>query len=137
MQVVIQEEETGCGIAAGANILGKTYPQMKAIANSMGIYADDKALWSDTNYVRRLLSSAGVEVSNTEKPFESWDSLPDIVLLAIKYHCDAGVNYWHWVVFKRSSNQTVVLDSSSYLPSNIRIDFDAMQPKWFIEVSNL
>ena len=27
-----------------------------------------------------------------------------------------------------------VLDSASYLSSNVRKDFDAMQPKWFIEV---
>lgn len=36
---VIQEEATGCEIAATANILGKTYQQMKAMANTMGIYA--------------------------------------------------------------------------------------------------
>jgi len=48
LEPVIQEEATGCGIAAVANILGKTYGQMKASANVMGIYADDKSLWSDT-----------------------------------------------------------------------------------------
>lgn len=136
MQVVIQEEETGCGIAAVANILGKTYPQMKCIANGMGIYADDKSLWSDTDYVRKLLLDTGVEVSKHETPFKSWDSLPDTALLAIKYHVDNGVNYWHWVVFKRRDNQAVVLDSASYLTSNVRTDFDAMQPKWFIEVKD-
>jgi hypothetical protein len=25
-----------------------------------------------------------------------------------------------------------VLDSASYLPSNVRQDFEAMQPRWFI-----
>ncbi|WP_201525954.1 hypothetical protein [Psychrobacter frigidicola] len=44
LKPVIQEEITGCGIAAVANILGKTYPQMQATANTMGIYADDKSL---------------------------------------------------------------------------------------------
>ena len=134
MQVVIQEEETGCGIAAVANIVGKTYSQMKARANAMGIYADDKALWSDTDYVRKLLLAVGVEVSQREIPFESWDSLPDIALLAIKSHVENGINYWHWVVFKRNDNQAVVLDSASYLPNNVRTDFESMQPKWFIAV---
>ena len=131
---VIQQEATGCGIAAVATILGKTYPQMKAKANAIGIYAGDKALWSDTGYVRKLLLYAGVKVSQDETPFESWEALPDTALLAIKYHVENGINYWHWVVFRRRDNQTVVLDSASYLPSNIRTDFDAMQPKWFIEV---
>ena len=134
---VIQEEATGCGIASVANILGKSYQQMKAVANSMGIYADDKSLWSDTEYVRKLLTNAGVDVSQEETPFESWDKLPDTALLAIKPHCIDGMSYWHWVVFKLINGQPVVLDSASYMPNNIRMDFDAMQPKWFIAVKGL
>ncbi|MFV9474097.1 hypothetical protein ACM5Q9_06725 [Advenella sp. RU8] len=131
---VIQEETTGCGIASVANILGKTYAEMKAIADAMGISASDKALWSDTQYVRRMLSSAGVNTSSNEIPFESWDTLPELALLAIKHHQEEGKNFWHWVVFKRIDGQDFVLDSASYLSSNIRQDFEAMQPEWFIEV---
>jgi len=134
LRSVIQEETTGCGIASVANILGKTYPEMKAIANSMGIYADDKSLWSSTRYVREMLLSAGVETSPDEIPFESWDTLPDLALLSIKHHQEAGKNFWHWVVFKRVEGEGYVLDSASYLPNNVRTDFEAMQPKWFIDV---
>ncbi|WP_442499063.1 hypothetical protein [Methylobacter sp. sgz302048] len=133
---VIQEEKTGCGIASVANILGKTYAEMKEIANAMGIYASDKSLWSDAQYVRRMLSAAGIETSADELPFESWDTLPDLALLSIKHHQENGKNFWHWVVFKRAGGLAIVLDSASYLPSNIRTDFDGMQPKWFIEVKN-
>jgi hypothetical protein len=131
---VIQQETSGCGIAAVANILGKSYAEMKAIANTMGIYAEDQSLWSDTQYVRQMLARSGVETSADETPFETWDTLPDLALLAIKYHQENGKNFWHWVVFKRENGQAVVLDSASYLPENIRTDFDEMQPKWFIEV---
>ena len=134
IQPVVQEEATGCGIASVANILGKTYSDMKAIANAMGIQASDRSLWSDTRYVRRLLSSAGVTCSDAEIPFQSWDGLPDLALLSIKHHQEDGKDFWHWVVFKRVAGQPFVLDSASYLPSNIREDFAAMQPKWFIEV---
>lgn len=134
LRSVIQEETTGCGIASVANILGKTYPEMKAIANSMGIYADDKSLWSSTRYVREMLLSAGVETSPDEIPFESWDTLPDLALLSIKHHQEAGKNFWHWVVFKRVEGEGYVLDSASYLPNNVRTDFETMQPKWFIDV---
>ena len=133
---VIQEESTGCGIASVANILGKTYSEMKVIANGMNIHASDESLWSDTQYVRRMLSNAGVKTSKSEVPFESWQALPDLALLSIKHHQEEGKDFWHWVVFKRIDGQPFVLDSASYLPSNIRQDFEAMQPKWFIEVNN-
>ncbi len=58
LESVVQEETTGCGIASVANILGNRYSEMKATANAMGIYASDKSLWSDTQYVRRMLSNA-------------------------------------------------------------------------------
>jgi len=131
---VIQDEVTGCGIAAVAHILGKSYPEMKGIANEMGIYASDKKLWSDTQYVRRLLSKEGVDSSNKEDSFTSWDELPKLALLSIKHHQEGGKNFWHWVVFRRVENQSVVIDSASYLDSNIRTDFESMDPKWFIEV---
>ena len=136
LKPVIQEESTGCGIAAVANILGKTYGQMKAIANAMGIDAADTSLWSDTQYVRRMLASAGVATSADEVPFTTWAALPDLALLSIKHHRESDTGFWHWVVFKRVDGQSVVLDSASYLPSNLRTDFEAMQPKWFIEVSH-
>jgi hypothetical protein len=63
MKSVVQEETTGCGIASVANILRKTYPEMKDIANAMDIYAENKLLWSDTQYVRKMPTSAGVETS--------------------------------------------------------------------------
>ncbi len=136
LKPVIQEEPTGCGIASVANILGASYSAVKAMANAMGIYAEDKALWSDTQYVRRLLLHAGVETSEAEISFESWEKLPDMALLSIKHHQQEGKNFWHWVVFRRYEGQAVVLDSASYLPANIRTDFDAMKPEWFIAVTS-
>ncbi len=133
---VIQEETTGCGIASVANIVGKSYAQMEAIANGMGIHAADTSLWSDTHYVRRLLAAEGIDTSSAEIPFQSWEALPDVALLAIKHYQQDGKNFWHWVVFKRVNGQPFVLDSASYLACNIRRDFAAMAPKWYIEVGN-
>lgn len=65
---VIQEEVSGCGIASVASILGKSYGEMKAIANGMGIQAEDERLWSDTRYVRRMLGRFGVQTSEHEVP---------------------------------------------------------------------
>lgn len=131
---VVQEEATGCGIASVANILGKTYGEMKAIANGMGIHASDRSLWSDTQYVRRMLADGGVRASAVETPFVSWEALPDVALLSIKHHQEQGKDFWHWVVFQRKDGQSMVLDSASYLSSNIRRDFENMQPKWYIDI---
>lgn len=134
LKPVVQEDATGCGIAAVANILGKTYAQIQTIANALGIYATDQSLWSDTQYVRRILTEHGVTTAEDEVPFASWQALPDLALLSIKHHREAGKDFWHWVVFKRVAGQDYVLDSASYLTSNIRTDFNEMQPKWFIAV---
>ncbi|MBE9504616.1 MAG: hypothetical protein IME96_10615 [Proteobacteria bacterium] len=134
---IIQEEETGCGIASVANIIERPYSEVKAKANSMDIFAEDKALYSGTEYVRRLLREYGIQVSNEEVPFESWDSLPDVALLSIKYREENGCSFWPWVVFKRTVEGPVVLDSAAYLEKNERNDFYSMQPKWFIKVSKI
>jgi len=136
LKPVVQEEDTGCGIASVANILGKSYSEMKQTANAMGIYAADTSLWSDTQYVRKMLAASSVETSKNEIPFQSWQTLPDLALLSIKHHQEDGKDFWHWVVFKRINSIAVVLDSSPHLSSNVRTDFDDMQPKWFIEVDN-
>ena len=136
MVPVIQEETTGCGIASVANILGKTYSEMKAVANSMGIFADDKKLWSETQHVRSMLAKFDMKISDSEIPFESWEKLPDLALLAIKHHQENGKNYWHWVVFTRQIGSACVLDSAICLQSNIRTDFNEMKPEWFIAVGN-
>lgn len=133
---VIQQEPFGCGIASTANIVNKSYPEMQAIANNLGIYSEDSKLWSDTAYVRQLLHHEGVDVDDVETSFTSWEALPDTALLAIKHHYDhtQGRYFWHWVVFRRIEGQAVVLDSASYLPFNVRTDFAAMTPQWFIGV---
>ena len=59
---------------------------MKAIANAMGIAADDESLWSDTQYVRQMLAQAGVATSPDETPFTTRQALPALALLAIKFH---------------------------------------------------
>ncbi|MDI5985464.1 hypothetical protein QLQ85_11765 [Halomonas sp. M4R5S39] len=135
LKPVIQEETTGCGISSVANILGKTYSEMKGTANAMGVHAEDESLWSDTQYVWKMLSHAGVETSADEIPFESWSTLPDLALLSIKHYQEDGKGFWHWVVFERVDGRPLVLDSASYLPSNIRTDFENMHPKWFIAVN--
>lgn len=136
MEPVIQEEISGCGIAACAVLAGITYEAAKAKANALGIFASDSTLWSETKHVRLLLKDLGISVSQQETEFESWDDLPDKALMAIKWRLEKGQPFWHWVVFVRESGEAQVLDSKKALKSNIRRDFWRMKPRWYIAVTN-
>lgn len=134
MKPVVQLERTGCGIASVAALAGVTYTAAKRLAHDMGISASDSRLWGDTRLVRRLLSRHRFRVSPNEMPFESWSALPDLALLAIKWHRERGKPCWHWVVFVRNQAGGRVFDSKRKLKRHIRTDFGRMKPKWYIAV---
>lgn len=134
MKPIIQEEITGCAIASSAAISGISYEKAKNVANGMGIYAEDSALWAETEYIRSLLAKLGVKTSAEETPFTCWESLPNCALLSIKWHLINGKPWWHWVVFVSEVGHEYVLDSKKALKKNIRTDFGRMKPKWYIEV---
>ncbi len=134
MKPVVQEEITGCAIASAAAIAGMTYAETKKIANSIGVYAEDSKLWSETTYIRNLLRKLGVETANNESEFNDWESVPDVALLSTKWHIEKGKAYWHWAVFVRERNEAYILDSKKSLKTNKRTDFGRIKPKWFIEV---
>ncbi len=134
MKLVIQEEKTGCAIASTALLAGVSYEKAKEVANSIGIFAEDSVLWSETTYVRKLLSQFEIKTDEKETPFTDWEGLPNYALLSIKWHLEKGKPYWHWVVFVRGNGIPAVYDSSSRLKNNIRTDFGRINPKWFIGV---
>ncbi len=101
MVPVLQEEVSGCGIAASAALAGVSYSEAKRKANALGIDAQDKALWSDTEHVRQLLHEFGIPVAPEQTPFESWERLPDKALLAIKWRMEKGQPFWHGICQRR------------------------------------
>lgn len=134
MKPVVQMERTGCGIASVAAIAGLSYPKTRSIASALGIFAHDRNLWSETALVRRLLGHLGIKTGRRERRFRSWAALPDLALLAIKWHLEKGRPYWHWVVFVRDAGGGCVLDSKPGLRRHRRTDFGRMRPKWYIPV---
>jgi hypothetical protein len=135
MKPVIQLERSGCGIASAAAIAGLSYTRARAAANALGIFAHDERLWSETTHVRKLLRHFGIRTGPAEIPFHSWDTLPDLALLSIKWHREKGRPYWHWVVFVRENGQDRVLDSKRSLRTHSRGDFGRIKPKWYIPVT--
>jgi len=134
MKPVVQLNRTGCGIASVAALAGVSYRQERLVANRLDISAGDSRLWSETHHVRRLLKEYGIR-SSTQLPFTSWEALPDLALLAVKWHKERDRSFWHWVVFWREPCGPVVLDSKRALCRHVRTDFGRMKVKWFIPVS--
>jgi hypothetical protein len=134
MQPVIQEDRSGCGIAASVAIAGVSYRETRDVASRLGIHAKDASLWSDTAYVRSLLLKLGFQTDDKEMPFTNWIALSDLALLSIKWHSENERPFWHWVVFIRDGEDSYVLDSSKALKNNIRTDFGRMKPKCYIGV---
>lgn len=131
---VIQAETTGCGIASVGAVAGVNYADANRIADHLGIYAHDESLWSNTAHVRRLLKHFGFHALSGERPFRSWKALPDLALLAIKWHIDKNRRFWHRVVFVRDQTGSYFLDSKRALRKHKRTDFGRIKPKWYIEV---
>ena len=135
MNPVIQEETTGCGIACVAMLSHRSYAEARTIAAQQGIFAADPELWSGTAHVRQLLSHLNIKVAKVETPFKDWNRLPDCALLAIKWHKEKGIPFWHWTVFVRDGKGSYVLDPKKGLKTNRRTDFGRIRPKWFLEVT--
>ncbi|HEX2567256.1 MAG TPA: hypothetical protein VHL85_10390 [Burkholderiales bacterium] len=131
----MQLERTGCGIASVAAIAGLSYGRARTAASALGISAQDERLWSDTAHVRRLLRHLGWRPARAEQAFRSWQTLPDLALLSIKWHRLGGRAFWHWVVFVRDERGARVLDPKRSLRRHVRTDFGRMRPKWFLPVT--
>ena len=134
MKPVVQLERTRCGLASVAALVGVRYREVQRVANRLGIVASDPRLWSETGYVRTLLKEFGIKSASAEVPFTSWEALPDLALLAVKWHKERDRSFWHWVVFWRGPCGPVVFDSKRALRRHVRTDFGRMRPKWFIPV---
>jgi len=134
MNVVIQEHPEGCGLACVAMLAELSYGEVTRIAAELGIHAGDKGLYNSTVLMRRLLAKLDICVGGEERVFGGWDDLPNLCLLATKWHVDNGVPHWHWVVSSRDGGAMRVLDPAAYLEVNARTDLEAIAPQWFIEV---
>ena len=132
---VYQRDVTGCAVACTAWLTGKEYSSVKKTAGDIGIDITNPSLWSDTAPMRSLLSEHGIKADSRETPFTSWQNLPSLALLAIKWHLEKGKPHWHWVVYSRESGAAFVMDPKKALKTNIRTDFGRIKPKWYIDLS--
>jgi len=69
MKAIVQEEQTGCGLACVAMLAGASYQAVREAAAGLGITAGDEALWSDTAKVRHFLAPYDIAAAPEETPF--------------------------------------------------------------------
>ncbi len=134
MKVISQEHPEGCALACAAMLTGRSYDEIANLAEALDIRAGDKALYTSTESLRRLLDRLGVRVASGTTPFISWYNLPDRALLATKWHIENELAMWHWVVFLRDGSGEAILDPASGLHNPVRRDLAGIHPKWSIEV---
>ena len=134
-KIVIQEDETGCGIACAAMLAGSTYHAAKKRAKNLGIFPDDENLYSDIHDLRTLLESYNIRIGK-KAPFRNWNTLPSTAIVAINYKTDLDSPSWHWAVFHRGDTGPVVLDPSRRLKRNVRTDLGKVKPAWYVPVGN-
>ncbi len=132
-QLVVQEDATGCGIACAAMLAGKTYHAAKKRAKDLGLFPDDRTLYSDIYQLRPLLECYNIRIGK-KVPFRSWKDVPSPSILAVNYRADATFHSWHWAVFHRGESGPVVLDPDRKRRSNVRTDLGNVKPKWYIRV---
>ena len=70
MKQVFQQEKTGCAIASLAAITEVSYDGLsdepRGLAYSMGIYAYNPGLWSETYHIRLLLTQLRIRTDSRE-----------------------------------------------------------------------
>ncbi len=136
MKAITQEHPEGCALACAAMLAGRPYAEIAAIAHRLEIHAGDRALYTGSALLRRLLDRLGVAVAPDERLFDGWAALPDKALLATNWHMENDSPHWHWVVFTRNGDDAAVLDPAPGLDDPVRRDFSDIHPKWFIEVTS-
>lgn len=132
-KVVMQEDATGCGIACAAMLAGKTYHAAKKRAKELGLFPDDRTLYSDIYHLRPLLACYNIGIG-TKQPFRKWQDVPSPSILAIKYRPDPDAPSWHWAVFEEGDGGPLILDPSKNRHGKVRTDLGNVKPQWFIPV---
>lgn len=131
---VIQQDMTGCAFASTAVLAGADYRAVKQTAGKLGIYTHDPRLWSEVTLIQKLLGHYKIQTSKRPVAFRSWNSLPDVALLATKWHYENNRPCWHWVVFARRDKHSCVFDSRKSLQHHCRTDFGRIKPKWYLRI---
>ena len=133
MRIVKQDDPTGCGIACIAMLAGTDYSSVKELAVKQIEFDNSVTFYTDTNDLKKLGKNFNIELGE-QRDFKSFQELPEIAILAINYNKNS--ERWHWVVYRRNSNDEFVCDPRKTIKTDKRRDFGRIKAKWFVPVTN-
>jgi len=135
LRKIKQGDPTGCGLSCIAMLANTNYKKVKDIAIKELGFDDSRKFYTDTKDLRDLGNHFNIKIGKRRRPFKSFDALPDTAILAINYK--EKLDEWHWVVYRRTSNDEFVYDPNKNIKSNRRRDFGRIKTKWFLPVINI
>lgn len=129
-----QHDATDCGLACVAMLAKVSVDDVKRKARDLFNWADENDFSTEGPELRKLLNFYKIQTAKRLVPFNGWDKLPSLCILAINYH--EMDETWHWVIFERKDGEKSVTDPNSYVKANKRTDFGRMKPKWYLKIYN-
>ena len=132
--LVVQDDDTGCGIACVAMIAGVSYEDAKAAVFSKSFRK--KVFYTSGPDLRRGLERFGLTLRPAARArrFESWRRLESTSIVAVE-QTPRNKAHWHWVVFVNDGTRRYVLDPS--WPEIVRTDFRKMEGRSYLRVEAL
>lgn len=134
MNRVIQQDNTGCGLACVAMVVGCTYEEIRTLAiDELGF--DTKGPFS-TDYIdlRVMLAEYGYRLSRYT-PFSGYAPLSPLCIMGIE-RAGSGEED-HWVVHMKCGLDRYVLDPSLRVKSTQRRDWWRLSPISYANIVRL
>jgi hypothetical protein len=105
---VYQPDDTGCGIAVLAMILGTTYGQVKNWMIEENIFEPNTEYWgTNFNDLITFLNKKNIRTERKRK-FKKWKNIPAKIAIASTNYDKTG--QWHWVLFIRDIQGCYIYD---------------------------
>jgi len=132
MNRIIQEDNTGCGLACVAMVTGKSYQEIKLLAIHLNICNEKGPYYTRAKDICSLLKYYRIGFSKV-RHVKNWSSINDNSIVAINY--DEKLDTWHWVVYINGYINGYVLDPRKKVKSIERKDWNRMRPRSCIPIT--
>jgi ABC-type bacteriocin/lantibiotic exporter with double-glycine peptidase domain len=109
---VVQEDETGCGIACVAMLSGQSYAAIKRLFVQKIFQRRRQKLWTRHSDIQKALAEFGIETRR--RRFKQWKNIQGIAVVPIDRRKKGY--YWHWVIAIVKDNKIRILDPEEFFP---------------------
>lgn len=136
ISTVLQQHETGCGLACLAMLAGQDYRSMyRRFAPKIRALYGDRLLAIDDETMREFCDEIGVAMGK-DTDFSDWNQLRNrrhsaLVAINPERLLDRSRS-WHWVVY--DGDRDLVLDPYRGIAQHERRDYDQMRPYFYAPI---